>query len=61
VAGIASIKDIETDSVGGKPRWILAIMAVVAALGYAVYEWRREIGRFGAKILAKLPGKSGSA
>lgn len=42
-ASIATVKDVNTPSVGTSPRWILAGLLILVALAYAIYEWRQEI------------------
>lgn len=54
VAGLTDVKDISTGSVANSPRWILASIAILAALGYAFYEWRQEAVGFIAKLKARF-------
>jgi Lamin Tail Domain len=42
-ASIAGIKDVSSPTATGSTQWWLAAGAVLAALGYALYEWRQEI------------------
>lgn len=51
---IAQVKDDLQGSIGNNPRWLLAGLSVTAALGYAAYEWRREVFGFLSGIKTKL-------
>lgn len=42
VAGLSTVKDVQSP-ISGSPKWWLAGASFVAALGYAVYEWRSDL------------------
>jgi hypothetical protein len=48
---LPSVKDVKSDTKATAHKWWLAIVAVLLAAGYAVYEWRQEVTQF----LHKLP------
>ncbi len=52
--GIAGVKDVASGSIGNNPKWLLAGLAVVAALGYAAYEWRQEVINSLGKLKTKF-------
>ncbi len=54
--GIAGVKDVASGSIGGSPKWLLAGLAVVAALGYAAYEWRQEFLTLLSKSKSRVTG-----
>lgn len=41
---LGAVTDVRSD-MKTSPKWWLAIMAIILAMGYAVYEWRRDIGQ----------------
>ena len=45
-SGIADVKDVEAaSSTPERPYWLMAAVLALAIAGYAVYEWRQEIGQ----------------
>ncbi len=51
---LSDVQDIASSSPTSKPYWLVAVLALLAALGYGVYEWRQEITTFVSKRLGKL-------
>jgi hypothetical protein len=56
VAGSATsdVKDVYSGSIGANPRWWMAGAAILAALGYGIYEWRQELLGIVGKARSKL-------
>ncbi len=54
VAGIAQVRDLPSGSVGNNPRLLLVTLAVIAALGYAFYEWRHEVFSMASRFKTKF-------
>lgn len=52
--GIAGVKDVDSGSMASQPKWLLVGLAVIAAVGYALYEWRQEMLGLLGKTRAKL-------
>jgi hypothetical protein len=51
------VKDVASDSSAkNKPYWLIAVIALAAAIAYGIYEWRQEILLFVSKYI-RLPGK----
>jgi hypothetical protein len=48
--GLAQVKDIDSGGFSSNPRWMLAGLGAAGALGYAGFEWRREVGGFFSKL-----------
>lgn len=44
--GIAKVKDVASQTLGGGVKWWLAITAVILAIGYGLYEWRHDITNY---------------
>lgn len=43
-SGLSDVQDVSTASpTANKPYWLLAVLALVVAIAYGVYEWRQEI------------------
>lgn len=57
VAGLSDVKDVSGSDVSNSSRWILAGLGVAGALGYAGYEWRREVLGFLSNIKSKFLGR----
>lgn len=60
-AGIKSVKDMATSNTAshGKPYGLIAVIVIIGAIAYAIYEWHQEISlfisrRYGHKF-AKVP------
>lgn len=45
-ANLANVKDVTTGPISKNVRWSFVGLAVLGALGYAVYEWRRDVFNF---------------
>jgi hypothetical protein len=43
VEGISQVKDVDSGPIAGNMHWMLAGLGVAGAVGYAGFEWRREI------------------
>lgn len=52
-AALAAVTDVPSSSKSG-PKWWLAIVAVLFAAGYAVYEWRQDIGQWVGGVFGKF-------
>ena len=53
-ASMAKVQDVITSPIAGNYRWWIAGFVVLAAAGYAGYEWRRDIGNALAAFKARL-------
>lgn len=53
--GLATVKDVPTGSIANHTKWLIAGLAVLGAIGYGAYEWRRPILTFFSGLRAKLP------
>jgi hypothetical protein len=51
---LAAVTDVPTASVSSHPKWWLAIAAVTVALGYAAFEWRRDVLQLIQRLKAKF-------
>jgi hypothetical protein len=50
---LAAVTDVPSKTVN-HPKWWLAIFAIVLALGYAIFEWRKDIGFFITNLTTKI-------
>ncbi len=41
--GLAQVEDVKTPPGTGNTRWLIAGLAIIAAIAYGVYEWRQEV------------------
>lgn len=54
--GIAKVTDVASSSAGGEIRWWLAGTGIALAIGYAFYEWRRDIANLWHRRRITKPG-----
>ena len=50
---LGAVTDVKTPTSPNHPKWWLAIFAVIAALGYAVYEWRKDIALWYRRVVRR--------
>ena len=51
---LAAVTDVPSKTVQKNSRWLLAVAALLLALGYAVYEWRQDIMVFLTKRISRI-------
>ena len=56
-ASLAQIQDVNGMSQGANIRWWIAGLVAAGAAGYAVYEWRRDIGNIFYRMKLKYGSK----
>jgi hypothetical protein len=53
---LAAVTDVKSPTKTTSPKWLLAIVAVLMAIGYAIFEWRQDVVQY----LLKLKSRFGS-
>lgn len=56
---LATVQDVRSASSATDTRWWIAGVLAMAAVGYAIYEWRQDIWQAAAKVKGKVRGKPG--